>query len=154
MIKHFTATVYIISRFGIELKVLLHKHKHLGFWMAVGGHIEKNENPMEAAVREAKEETGMTVRLIDSVNNHLKTAEVNELIPPFNVQEELIPARDGQPEHIHIDCIFAGTAADLNSITMKEEYQWYTEKEVISGNFRTEVKKNTALAFKIAINRS
>ena len=34
--------------------------------MAPGGHIEKNELPHEAAIREAKEETGLNIELYNS----------------------------------------------------------------------------------------
>lgn len=52
MQKHFTSSLYIISLVKKEVKVLLHKHGKLGIWIGVGGHIEENENPVEAALRE------------------------------------------------------------------------------------------------------
>ncbi|HBQ50415.1 hypothetical protein A3B42_02065 [Candidatus Daviesbacteria bacterium RIFCSPLOWO2_01_FULL_38_10] len=58
MIKHFAATAYIVSKIDGEVKVLLHKHKKLGIWIGVGGHVEKEENPKQAVIREAKEEYG------------------------------------------------------------------------------------------------
>lgn len=36
-----------------------------GLWGVPGGHIDEGETPQAAAVREAKEEVGITVRLID-----------------------------------------------------------------------------------------
>ena len=47
--RDFTATAFVFWR-G---KVLLHKHKRLGMWLPCGGHIEPNELPDEAAVRDA-----------------------------------------------------------------------------------------------------
>ncbi len=44
-------------------KVLLRKHDKLGVWLSVGGHVEINEDPTEAAVREVKEEVGLDVEL-------------------------------------------------------------------------------------------
>jgi len=46
-------------------KVLLIKHKKLGFWLNPGGHIEKDELPHKAAEREFYEETGIRVRTIN-----------------------------------------------------------------------------------------
>jgi 8-oxo-dGTP diphosphatase len=40
-------------------KVLLIKHNRLGTWLPVGGEIEPGETPLEAAVRELEEETGL-----------------------------------------------------------------------------------------------
>lgn len=40
-------------------RVLLIRHKRLGTWLPVGGEIEPNETPLEAARRELAEETGL-----------------------------------------------------------------------------------------------
>ena len=39
--------------------VLLVRHRRLGTWLPVGGEIEPGETPLEAAVRELHEETGL-----------------------------------------------------------------------------------------------
>lgn len=40
-------------------EVLLVFHKRLRLWIPVGGEVEANETPLEAALRELKEETGL-----------------------------------------------------------------------------------------------
>lgn len=45
-----------------QQKVLLVKHKKVGFWLNPGGHCEANEAPHQTAEREFWEETGIKVR--------------------------------------------------------------------------------------------
>jgi 8-oxo-dGTP pyrophosphatase MutT (NUDIX family) len=41
---------------------VLHWHKRLGGWLQPGGHVDPDEAPWQAAVRETAEETGLPVR--------------------------------------------------------------------------------------------
>jgi len=72
--RHFTATTFIIHK----EKVLLHLHKKLGIWLPVGGHIDRDELPEEAAIREAQEETGLIVRLYNP-DNQINANDVQQL---------------------------------------------------------------------------
>ena len=56
----YTVVIYIV----FENKVLLVNHKKLRKWLPLGGHIELNEDPEEAAIREAKEESGLDIEII------------------------------------------------------------------------------------------
>lgn len=46
-----------------EGRVLLRMHEKYHMWLAVGGHIELHEDPVEALFREVKEEVGLTVEI-------------------------------------------------------------------------------------------
>jgi 8-oxo-dGTP pyrophosphatase MutT (NUDIX family) len=52
---HVTASAIVVGPEG----VLLHFHKKLHLWLQPGGHIEENEAPWDAALREVLEETGL-----------------------------------------------------------------------------------------------
>lgn len=66
--KHFTATGYTINK--NRTKMLLIHHKGLNKWLPPGGHIEDDEVPHEAAIREVYEETGvMAIPIKDDEND-------------------------------------------------------------------------------------
>lgn len=54
---HVTGSAVVVGRRG----TVLHVHKRLGRWMQPGGHLDPGESAVDAAVREAAEETGLTV---------------------------------------------------------------------------------------------
>src|SRR5712691_9286866 len=56
----FTVAIFVVQK-G---KFLLIHHKKLDKWLPLGGHIELDEEPEQAALREAKEESGLDVELI------------------------------------------------------------------------------------------
>lgn len=56
----FTVAIFVVH----QNRILLILHKRLGKWLPLGGHIELDEDPEQAAHREAKEESGLDVELI------------------------------------------------------------------------------------------
>ncbi len=56
----FTVAIFVVNR-G---KVLVIHHRNLDRWLPLGGHIELDEDPETAALREAREESGLEVELI------------------------------------------------------------------------------------------
>ena len=56
----FTVAIFVVH----DGKVLLIHHRKLDKWLPLGGHIELDEDPETAALREAKEESGLDVELV------------------------------------------------------------------------------------------
>ena len=56
----FTVAVFIVE----NGRVLLVHHRKLNKWLPIGGHIELDEDPEQAALREAREESGLAVELV------------------------------------------------------------------------------------------
>jgi 8-oxo-dGTP pyrophosphatase MutT (NUDIX family) len=56
----FTVAIFVVH----DAKILLVHHRKLDKWLPLGGHIELDEDPEHAALREAKEESGLDVELL------------------------------------------------------------------------------------------
>jgi 8-oxo-dGTP pyrophosphatase MutT (NUDIX family) len=56
----FTVAIFVVR----GAQVLLIHHRKLDKWLPLGGHIELDEDPEAAALREAREECGFEVELI------------------------------------------------------------------------------------------
>ncbi len=56
----FTVAIFVVHK----AKVLVIHHRNLNKWLPLGGHIELDEDPETAALREAKEESGLEVELL------------------------------------------------------------------------------------------
>src|SRR5690606_36170533 len=61
---HFTASAWIVNK--RRTHTLLTLHKKLNRWLQLGGHADGNENLLEAALDEAREESGLSsLRIVD-----------------------------------------------------------------------------------------
>lgn len=56
----FTVAIFVVH----NGRILLIHHRNLDRWLPLGGHIELDEDPEQAALREAKEESGLDVELL------------------------------------------------------------------------------------------
>lgn len=130
MNRHFCSTVYVYNK--KTSMFLFINHKKVNKWLAPGGHIEENEDPETAAVREVKEETGLDVRLIGK-----RFPEEGDLIRPYGIQLNIV--KDG--EHEHFDLIYL--AFPISSIEPKlneretDGINWFTLEEILSNSFNT-----------------
>jgi 8-oxo-dGTP pyrophosphatase MutT (NUDIX family) len=107
MKRHFTVTGFV-SRGDATA---LHWHR-LGMWLPPGGHIEPDEDPIEAVLREVREETGLTVEVIPTVER-FDYREPVALPPPVTIGVYDIPRDGGLDEaHQHIDLVYVTRPLD------------------------------------------
>jgi 8-oxo-dGTP pyrophosphatase MutT (NUDIX family) len=89
---HVTASAWIVD--PARTHAVLLQHRKLGRWLQLGGHVDGDPDVRRAALREAREESGLrSLRL------------VSEDI--YDVDVHRIPARGTEPEHEHFDVRFA-----------------------------------------------
>ena len=99
-IRHFTATGYLVH----QNYVYLHWHKKVSMWLPPGGHIEENEDPVQAVSREVFEETGIESVILG--NEHTLSFKYPKIITaPRYIMEEDIDDLEFGP-HKHIDFIY------------------------------------------------
>ncbi len=113
-VKHPTASVYLFARFPDGWRVGLIEHPRLRHTTLPGGHVEGDETPAEAAVREAEEETGLVVRLVGSPTVPLPPAYAQRQVPhPWWVLELVVRSDNqlGEP-HVHVDHQYLAVAED------------------------------------------
>ncbi len=86
---HITASVLIPQ--GSALLTIW--HPYLEAWIQPGGHVDPGEGVLDAALREAREETGFACELMQGDD------------VPFDIDCLRVPAnpKKGEPEHWHID---------------------------------------------------
>ena len=119
-----------------EGKVLLHHHRKLGMWLPPGGHIEKNELPDAAAVREVLEETGLDVELVGERREDVE--DPVQLHRPAGVQLENIG-----PGHQHIDLIYFATPTGPTEVRAEfapDKVGWYGPQDWDEMSVNAEVR--------------
>jgi 8-oxo-dGTP pyrophosphatase MutT (NUDIX family) len=119
--RHFTVAVFVVW----EGKVLLHFHRKLRMWLPPGGHIEKDELPDDAAVREVREETGVEVELVGERREDID--DPVQLHRPAGVQLENI-----EPGHQHIDLIYFAIprgSTKIHAHYSEDRVGWYAPED-------------------------
>ncbi|MBU8858041.1 MULTISPECIES: NUDIX domain-containing protein [unclassified Micromonospora] len=111
MIRHFTSSAIV---FNDEGHVLLVHHNKIDLWLYPGGHVDPNEDPAEAALREVHEETGIVADILGP--QPFRHPAVRSIPSPFAIIEMDIEDRKVGP-HRHIDFVYVcqATGGDLTA---------------------------------------
>ena len=126
--RDFVSVAYIVK----DKKVLLIKHKKIGLWLPPGGHIDENETPEQAAIREIKEETGLDI-ILDTEKFHKI-----QILRPHHV--EIHPIAEGH-EHICFTYFTKAVGGKMIQNTKETDgFKWFSKEELDSNGITIEVK--------------
>jgi 8-oxo-dGTP pyrophosphatase MutT (NUDIX family) len=150
VLRHFTVAVFVVH----AGRVLLHYHRKLGRWLPPGGHIEANELPDEAAVREVLEETGIHAELVgghglplDRQTDAQTAEEPRQLVLAAGIQVERI-----YPGHEHIDLVYFARPGRTHPVEIdaclaeRDRVGWYVPGELESLGVDAEIRAWTRRA--------
>lgn len=132
---------YIISK----NRVLLVHHKKLNMWLPVGGHIDENETPDEALLREIKEEIGIDVEVLNKMDISIKDAKRN-LATPFYVNVHSV----GDHDH----CCFYYLCRAINPEKLKvnkelKNFGWFSKQELEQKHIPLDVRNQCLKALEL-----
>jgi 8-oxo-dGTP pyrophosphatase MutT (NUDIX family) len=128
--RHFTATVYVVN----DGAAALHFHPKLGIHVPPGGHVDRDELPHEAGLRETREETGLEPTLLDDTDP--VGAPAGQTLP--RPREQLLYDIDGdggQVFHQHIDHVYFATVPSREIDPAPGEagvdaWEWYDREDL------------------------
>jgi 8-oxo-dGTP pyrophosphatase MutT (NUDIX family) len=116
---HITASA-VVTR-SEDPVFLLVWHRKLGRWLQPGGHMEDGDGSVfAAAVREAREETGLESFAFP----------LGERILDMDVHP--IPAHGPDPPHFHFDIRYVLTATSAAIAAQDNEIRWFTLPEAVA----------------------
>lgn len=121
---HITASAWIVDAAG-ERALLTH-HRKLGRWLQLGGHVDGEAAVEQAALREAREESGMQCFVL---------RRWSDALVPLDLDVHAIPARRDEPEHLHWDVRFwlqAGPGQELAISDESNDLRWFTPAELVA----------------------
>ena len=124
LVRHFTATGFVVNRGSVAL----HWHPKVKMWLPPGGHIEANEDPVQAVMREILEETGLEVEVL-ATGASLGVGYPLEVFPPYTIMvEDIHDPVEGL--HKHIDMIYF--CLPTNNTSLPEGWQWVSRESLES----------------------
>jgi 8-oxo-dGTP pyrophosphatase MutT (NUDIX family) len=110
--------------------VLLHWHPKVRAWLPPGGHIDDNEDPVQAVLREIQEESGIQAEIVSAAPCFEFDYPI-QVLPPFTIMvEDIHDPEEGY--HQHIDMIYfcrpTGPPGPLN-----HGWMWVRRNDLANG---------------------
>ena len=115
-VGHVTGSAWLLS--PDHHHILLTHHKKLNRWLQLGGHSDGESDTLSVAIREAREESGLAVKVLE-----------NSI---FDIDVHVIPQRKNEPKHLHFDVRFLLQALEKNFVVSAEsnDLQWVKIEDI------------------------
>ena len=114
--------------------MLLILHPYIKKWFQPGGHIDEGESPIEAAIREVYEETGLVC---------MSDIEYPE---PIDIDVHEIPANPNKNEgaHLHVDLLYRLKVLRAEVPLEKITLGWFSFDQVESPRIKRVISRLSA----------
>lgn len=110
-IRHFTASAVVLDH---DSRVLLVHHNKIGQWLYPGGHIDPDEDPAQAALREVREETGIRAAVIGEPT-FAHSAVASHPVPWAIIEMDVTDSKIGAHRHIDLVYVCRASGGDLTA---------------------------------------
>jgi len=131
MNKELCASIFVID--PETKKILLVKHREFKKWVQPGGHLDYNETPEEAAVREVYEETQIKVKLIGE-----RFPREDDFIRPLGIQ---CNRKEG---YMQLDVLYFGVPIGNTEPVVDDDEtisaRWFSREELEELNIFEDIK--------------
>ena len=126
LVRHFTATAFVVQ----DASVALHWHRKVNAWLPPGGHIEPNEDPVQAVLREVLEETGLECEVAPT-GDRLNLEYPTQVDAPYTIMiEDIHDPIEGF--HHHIDMIYFCRPI-TPSVEINDGWIWASRRQLLDG---------------------
>lgn len=130
---HFTASAWIVN--PSRTKVLMIYHNIYQSWAWTGGHADGEEDLLNVAIREAKEETGLAE--IRPVSEKPISLEILPVCAHFKKGKYIVP-------HLHLNLTYLLEADDSQSLRNKPDENsgaaWFSLEEAILASTEADMR--------------
>ena len=133
VIKEPTASTFVFRREAGTWLTALVWHPRLECWLPSGGHVESSENTEEAAIREAREETGLDVQLLPGPAAPVPAGYPHKVLcaPWWITEMGASPDSHTASPHVHVDHVFAAVASSAQPAgTPAHTVRWFSRGDV------------------------
>jgi 8-oxo-dGTP pyrophosphatase MutT (NUDIX family) len=129
---HITASSIVME----DGRLLMIFHPSLNKWLQPGGHLESGETPLQAAKREALEETGISCELHKWHDEHCTPIDIDIHPIPENIQKR-------ESMHLHYDFRYLLCTDHLRRLSDKGDHEsgWKLLQEIFEPNLRKLLEK-------------